>query len=222
MSDIPYHIIGDIMVETGEILDKLNLEQPLTYEQLKHEVRWSEGVPGKIQGLIETGHIALQINPAQIQRTDMEKHMYTWDMKEYCNSPLWLEYMYAEEGKSLQDIGDICDLTRESIRYRMNKLNIDVRRNAGSQAKPTKNKGYVYILGGNGYHKIGSSQYKRKRARTVGSHLPFETEIILTIPTDHRLNLEQKLQNKYSDKRTKGEWYELTEGDIKEIKSEYT
>lgn len=209
------------MVAMGEILDKLNLEQPLTYKQLKNEVRWSEEVPGKIKGLIETGHIALQINPAQVQRTGLKEHMHTWDMQHYCNHPLWLEYMYAEEGKSLQDIGDICDLTREAIRYRMDKLGIKTRRAIGTQAQPVRNRGYVYLLGGNGYYKIGSSQYQRKRARQVGSHLPFETEIILTIPTDHRFNLENELQEKYSNKRVKGEWFELDQSDIQEIKSNY-
>lgn len=208
------------MVAMGEILDKLNLEQPLTYEQLKNEVRWSEEVPGKIKGLIETGHITLNINPAQVQRTDLKKHMGTWNMQDYCNHPLWLEYMYAEEGKSLQDIGDICDLTREAIRHRMNKLNI-TRRPIGSQAKSIKDKGYVYLLGGNGYYKIGSSQYERKRAKEVGSRLPFETKIILTIPTGHRFNLEKKIQEEYSEKRARGEWFELDQSDIQEIKNNY-
>lgn len=211
------------MVAMGEILDKLNSEQPLTYERLKDEVRWSETVPGKIEALIETGHIALTINPAKVQKTELKEHMQTWNAQDYCNHPLWLEYMYAEEGESLQDIGDICDLTREAIRCRMDKLGIETRRSVGSQAKPThrKNKGYVYLLGGNGYYKIGCSQHKMSRAREVGSHLPFETEIVLTIPTDNRFYLEKKIQEKYSEKKIRGEWFGLNQFDIQEIENDY-
>ncbi len=84
-------------------------------------------------------------------------------------------------------------------------------------AKEVK-KGYVYIMkdGRNGMHKIGFSKNPKAREKTLQSEVP---EITLLHAWKGCMNDEESLHDHFHSKRVRGEWFNLTPQDIKDIKS---
>jgi len=72
--------IGDVsVVDTGEILDKLNENGPMTYEELIKRLRSGVMVEDKVDSLIRTGHVLLDVNTERVARSNVRNHMITWD-----------------------------------------------------------------------------------------------------------------------------------------------
>jgi hypothetical protein len=86
------------------------------------------------------------------------------------------------------------------------------------QPEPTINSGYVYVLAGGGYYKIGKTIDIDSRLDQIEPQLPFEVELVHTIETDDIDILEDELHERYAAKRTNGEWFQLSESDIKNLK----
>ena len=86
-----------------------------------------------------------------------------------------------------------------------------------SQQKQSK-EGWVYLLAGNGYYKIGQTNDVKRRIGQISPKLPFEVEILCAIPTNNAHKLEADLHNLYNEKRTNGEWFELNEADVEYIR----
>ena len=78
--------------------------------------------------------------------------------------------------------------------------------------------GYVYLIGGNGYYKIGLSSNPFHRIEGISTKLPFEVELIHTIKTNDTRKLELELHKKYDHLRLNGEWFRLRDRDVEEIK----
>ena len=74
--------------------------------------------------------------------------------------------------------------------------------------------GYVYLLKGGPYYKIGLSNNVTRRIEEISPKLPFETELICTIATEDMYELEAFLHEMFADKRANGEWFELDETDV--------
>jgi hypothetical protein len=86
------------------------------------------------------------------------------------------------------------------------------------------NSGYVYFYGSL-YHKIvkiGCSNNPKFRVLSFKNEYPFDTELILTIPTSDKLKLEKYYHRRFLDKRITGEWFGLSERDIEEVKYDTT
>lgn len=77
--------------------------------------------------------------------------------------------------------------------------------------------GYVYLLKGGGYYKIGLSRNVYRRWREVSPKLPFEVEIVCTIATDDMHKLETTLHKRFADKRENGEWFKLDDSDVEYV-----
>lgn len=75
---------------------------------------------------------------------------------------------------------------------------------------------YVYVIKNNvtGYYKIGNSKDPFRREKTLQSQEPDINMIVL-----HKAHtcVETKLHRKYKDKRVRGEWFDLTIEEIKEV-----
>lgn len=86
---------------------------------------------------------------------------------------------------------------------------------------PNGGDGYVYILRDvdvTGWCKIGYTNNPRERIGHFDTKLPFDTDLLLLIPTPHYKTLERQLHKKYWRKRKRGEWFDLTDDDIAAIK----
>ena len=76
--------------------------------------------------------------------------------------------------------------------------------------------GYIYIVYSIGRYKIGFSITPQKRVRQIQS--PYPVDLICIIQTDDMLSLENKLHARFDHARKHGEWFELSDEDIDEIK----
>jgi hypothetical protein len=87
---------------------------------------------------------------------------------------------------------------------------------ARSKPEPKPRKGWVYVVQGqNNQYKIGlTTRQPSKRLAEFCPKLPFETELIMTIPSDDVMALEAHIHNRLDHLRINGEWFELDEREI--------
>lgn len=82
--------------------------------------------------------------------------------------------------------------------------------------------GYVYILkSDSGYWKIGRAKNPANRIETFHVKLPFVVNYEIVIPATGYVALEQELHARFDYCRVNGEWFELTDGDIADLKREF-
>lgn len=79
--------------------------------------------------------------------------------------------------------------------------------------------GYIYVLKAGPYYKIGKAGHISKRLATIEPALPFPVEVVHTIYNNNARALEAELHQRFDDKRTNGEWFELTAADLEYIRS---
>ena len=82
---------------------------------------------------------------------------------------------------------------------------------------PQPKPGFVYLLRGNDQHKIGRTKHVDDRMKQISQKLPFEIELVHAIETDDTETLEAQLHDRFADRRLKGEWFDLSEQDVKII-----
>lgn len=78
--------------------------------------------------------------------------------------------------------------------------------------------GFIYILYGGGYYKIGLTNDIDRRLAQISPALPFTVELVHTIKTDDMVRIEHFLHEKFADKRANGEWFSLSDDDIEWLK----
>lgn len=75
--------------------------------------------------------------------------------------------------------------------------------------------GYVYVIATDqGAHKIGMAVDVAKRVKDLAGMVPHPIEVVVSIATDDRRLLEQRLHECFADRRLRGEWFALTETDL--------
>ena len=77
--------------------------------------------------------------------------------------------------------------------------------------------GFVYLMKGGDYHKIGLSVDPKNRRQQIATGMPFNVELIHTISTDDMKKAEKHLHKLFAEKRVGGEWFELDEADVEQI-----
>jgi len=82
-------------------------------------------------------------------------------------------------------------------------------------------KGFVYIVEGEGYFKIGCTNDLSKRIKSLTVKAPFDLIVHLVIPSLDMYRTESVLHRRFAHKRRRGEWFNLQQGDIEDIRSEY-
>lgn len=95
------------------------------------------------------------------------------------------------------------------------------RRYAETESKkPKPAPGYIYLIRAvapDNHYKIGLSREPVKRIESMGVLLPFPIEPIHQFPTNHMTKAERQLHGQYADKRLNGEWFALSEQDVRDI-----
>lgn len=110
----------------------------------------------------------------------------------------------------------VIDVTDENIRRQQvpspfpeNKKNLATKDRSG----------YVYLLKGDrGFYKIGRAKNPKDRMKTFGVTLPFDVEFECVIKASNMYELEAALHRYFVDKRGEGEWFSLSDQDVKRIK----
>jgi len=89
-----------------------------------------------------------------------------------------------------------------------------------TEPRPKKQaQGYVYLLHGGGYFKIGKTINLSVRNRQIGLQLPFEVTLVHAISTNDINDSERYWHTKFRTKRLNGEWFNLSEEDVSEFSS---
>ena len=76
----------------------------------------------------------------------------------------------------------------------------------------------VYVLrASNGLYKIGQTGSLYKRITALWNESSDDFVLLAFMPTESHLYWEQSLHRTFCDRRTKGEWFALTDDDVKKI-----
>ena len=80
---------------------------------------------------------------------------------------------------------------------------------------PMPQPGYVYLLRGKDYYKIGlTTREVAERVSEFSPRLPFEVEMIHSLRVEDVYAAETYLHQRFADKRLNGEWFELSDEDV--------
>lgn len=82
--------------------------------------------------------------------------------------------------------------------------------------------GYVYLIQEvdfSGQYKIGRTIDPKTRLKHVDIKTPGETKVIALLKTKDAIALERRLHKKYASKRKRGEWFDLTDAQVRQIRN---
>jgi hypothetical protein len=80
--------------------------------------------------------------------------------------------------------------------------------------------GGVYLLRSGRYYKIGKATIFDKRIKRIALQLPEPIEVIHKIYSNNPDELERRWHQRFASKRRNGEWFELTDVDVAEFRSQ--
>lgn len=133
-------------------------------------------------------------------------------LKSYPNEKPFAKVMHGFAVEALQKVDDAAK----------HRHKVKQERKARKSKSKKKTAGYVYLVysPSTPAYKIGHTVDPNNRAKTFSVQLPYEDiKFIALIETDDRYALETELHERYADKRVGGEWFELTDEDVKYIQS---
>lgn len=84
----------------------------------------------------------------------------------------------------------------------------------GEGSKKAPQAGYVYVLRGGGFYKIGRAKDPHKRAETLAIQLPYESDLVGYVHAPDYRALEAELHERFAHKRKNGEWFDLGPEDL--------
>ena len=79
--------------------------------------------------------------------------------------------------------------------------------------------GYVYVVQCGEFYKIGRTTNLERRIPQLTVQLPYPLKLVCFIQTPNSASEERRLHELYADKRLNGEWFALTDEQVKEIKA---
>lgn len=126
--------------------------------------------------------------------------------------------------KDLDKIGDELkrlEKERADLDKRIQKLKeLEAKAEQRKTRSPQKPDGYVYLLKAlhdDRLYKIGRTNNPANRLKTFGVKLPFPVEYSCLIKTDDMYALESELHTRFARNRVDGEWFTLTDDDVRYI-----
>lgn len=122
----------------------------------------------------------------------------------------WLENQFNH----LSD-DEYYDLLMEKEKQR--EANVDAE---SWRDKRTPAPGYVYLLEAeNNIYKIGRSRDLKTRVLTIQMHSPVKVILLHRFQSKNSIIAEETLHKKYAAKRKHGEWFDLNDREVNEIKA---
>ncbi len=118
--------------------------------------------------------------------------------------------VYCKKIGGYEHVIDICKPITKLKKRKTNKTNTNLE----TENKNTE-EGYVYLIQFGTEYKIGTSNNVERRFRQLKTQMPYDGKIIHTITTGDPLGIEAYWHKYYDSKRLKGEWFKLTNSDIK-------
>jgi hypothetical protein len=92
---------------------------------------------------------------------------------------------------------------------------------ANHQAGLALHSGHVYCLRTqDDFYKIGvTNRLVEQRLKELKTMLPFDLELVFSVPCDQPYQLERWLHSRFGDKRQNGEWFKLEVDDLAIVKA---
>jgi hypothetical protein len=94
---------------------------------------------------------------------------------------------------------------------------LDIKARANKSLSQQKNQ-KVYVLTDGFYYKIGVANNVENRILTLQTGNPHKIKEVFSFSIENALNVELKLHKKFSKKQLEGEWFNLNQSDLKNIK----
>ena len=97
----------------------------------------------------------------------------------------------------------------------LHKVSLNTR--IGNNRRHLKKEGYVYVVHCAGAYKIGVSVDPDSRVKNLCA--PYPITYVFKIYTEDMYGLEKELHERYAHLHTNGEWFLLSEEDIKDLRN---
>jgi len=118
-----------------------------------------------------------------------------------------------------EDREELCEIMNEISKWiaMTTPIRFSINSSTTKSCKECGFKTYIMIDHNTGFYKIGKSKNPCFREKTLQSEKP-TIEMILIINQD----IEKELHQKYSDKRVRGEWFQLDDQVIEYLRKKYS
>lgn len=116
---------------------------------------------------------------------------------------------YCKDKPEYQDVVEICKNAADDTRP---------EKDDDDAKEPSVQYGYVYLMKSGRYYKIGMSNTPEKRNYELGTKLAEEIKTLHTIKTNDPSGIEAYWHKRFEAKRKRGEWFDLSGGDVKAFK----
>ncbi len=113
---------------------------------------------------------------------------------------------FCEQHGNLEDVAEIC------------KPLVSVAEPRQSVQEISEDFGYVYLMKSGRFYKIGKSSSVGRRHYELSIQLPEKLSVVHKLITDDPSGIESYWHKRFESKRKNGEWFELSQQDIKAFK----
>jgi hypothetical protein len=130
-----------------------------------------------------------------------------------------LQFFTPEELRNAAQSFDLTSHSRSSVDQAIATFWQRHNSTQKTQKPPKRKSGYVYLIKGGDFFKIGVTKSLNSRMKYFQTKLPFEVEELAIIASDDSYGLEKQLHEQFEHKRVNGEWFSLDEEDVETIQS---
>jgi len=115
---------------------------------------------------------------------------------------------YCQQQGGLDDVARICEPLAATSK----------RGGEGRVEEDEDEFGFVYLMRSGSHYKIGRSNCAERRQFELKLQLPEELKLVHKIKTDDPVGIENYWHQRFEDKNVRGEWFDLSAGDVKAFK----
>lgn len=204
-----------VVREGGEGLEKIDIEELYKniWETLDNENDLLEYLLSKEGDMqVESFESAFELNDSMISNIDYQENYF--DPENHFKSlNKYAQRRLLNEGKLDKALTNVLKAKKLSI-IQIEKERLD------KENKAKKGIGYIYLIKSRYGYKIGKSKNIKQRNKLFSIKMPFEFDYVFKKKCSDYHNLEIRLHEMFKDKNINGEWFQLSEDDIKLIKEE--